>query len=152
MAQRRDAARNHWIWGGHRGKPFQKLHSYRVLVDPCQKAKCAEHTRVPQGFITKPNALGFPGISSVLLQACCKELMPLRGREVAGDTFTLLWQWAEPCELLLGVSEFLTAGLSFSVRCFPTTELAIKICALLFHCVHKQQKQEDCFGNDEQCV
>ena len=112
---------------------------------------------MPQGFIKEPSSLGFTGMSSVLLQSCCKEVMVpwallLRGREVDGNTFMLLWQQAEPCKLPLAVSDFPTAGLSFfSVRCFSTIELAIKIeiCALLFHCVCKQQRREDCFGNDE---
>lgn len=112
---------------------------------------CGAHQGA-QGFIKEPNSLAFTEMSSVLLQSYCKELMLLRGREVDGNTFTLLRQWAEPCELPLAVSEFLTAGLSFfSVHCFPTVELAIKIeiCVLLFHCVCQQQKQENCFGNDE---
>lgn len=95
--------------GGYRGGQFQKLHSYSVLVDPCQKAKCAEHTRVPRGFIKEQNSPGFIGISSVLLQSC-KELRLQRGREVDGNTFALLWRWAEPCELPLAASEFRLPG------------------------------------------
>lgn len=58
-------------------------------------------SRVPQGFIKEPNSLCFTGISSVLLQSCCKEVMVpwgllLRGREVDGNASMLLWQRAEP--------------------------------------------------------
>jgi len=51
--------------GGDRVQQFQKSHSYGVLVDPCQKAKHAEHARVPPGFIKESSSLGFTGISTV---------------------------------------------------------------------------------------
>lgn len=101
--------------GGYRGQQFQKSRSNSFLVDPCQQAKCAEHTGVPQGFIKEPNSLGFTGISSVLLQSGSKELMLLRGRGVDSNTFTLLCQRAEPCELPLAVSEFRLLGFPSSL-------------------------------------
>lgn len=48
----------------------------RVLEEPCQKANCAEHTRLPQGFVKEPSSLGSTGILSVLLQPCKEVMVP----------------------------------------------------------------------------
>lgn len=89
--------------------------------------------------MVEPSSLGFIGISWVLLQSCCKELvawMLLAGGEVPGSTLHCSQSPTSRLQSLNPASAVLPSVMELAI----TT-----VGVLVLHCLCKKQRKEDCF-------